>query len=203
MKIKICGLFRIIDGEYINKFLPDYAGFVFYPKSRRFIDDEKALELRQLINPAVKTVGVFVDDTASHIRELYEKGIINIIQLHGHESDDYINNLRVLLPHAEIWQAFVIRNDEDLKRAEESIADRILLDNGYGTGKAFDWTLIDGFNREFILAGGITPENIKEAAEKFSPWAIDISSGVETDNVKDELKIKKVISTMRGVTIDV
>lgn len=199
MKIKICGLFRPQDAEYIDKLLPDYAGFVFYPKSHRFTDDDTAFELRKKINPIVKTVGVFVNDDAEHIEKLYKKRTINIIQLHGHESDEYIKNLRKRLPDAEIWQAFVIHDEKDLRKAEKSSADKILLDNGYGTGKCFDWSLIKDFNRDFILAGGITPENIKEAAEKFSPWAIDVSSGVETEKIKDEEKIKKIITTIKGL----
>ena len=197
MKIKICGLFRTQDAEYIDELLPDFAGFVFYPKSHRFTDDDTAFKLRQKINPIVKTVGVFVDDAAKHIEKLYKKGTINIIQLHGHESDEYIKNLRQRLPDAEIWQAFVIRDENDLIRAETSSADKVLLDNGYGTGKCFDWSLIKDFKRDFILAGGITPENINEAAEKFSPWAIDVSSGVETEKIKDKEKINSVIAEIR------
>lgn len=198
MKIKVCGLFRTQDAEYINNLLPDFAGFVFYPKSHRFTDDDTAFKLRQMINPIVKTVGVFVDDDMEHIELLYKKGVIDIIQLHGHENEDYINKLRQRLPNAEIWQAFVIRDEQDLIKAKNSSADRVLLDNGYGTGKCFDWSLIKDFNREFILAGGITPENITDAAENFSPYAIDVSSGVETEKIKDKEKIKAVITAIKG-----
>ena len=114
------------------------------------------------------------------------------------ETEGYINKLRQQLPNAEIWQAFVIRDEQDLIKAKNSSADRVLLDNGYGTGKCFDWSLIKDFNREFILAGGITPENITDAAEKFSPYAIDVSSGVETEKIKDKEKIKAVITAIKG-----
>lgn len=199
MKIKICGLFRTEDAKYIDKLLPDFAGFVFYPKSHRFTDDDTAFKLRQIINPIVKTVGVFVDDDKEHIESLYKRGTINIIQLHGHEDDEYIKALRLRLPDAEIWQAFVVHDANDLKRAEKSPADKVLLDNGYGTGKCFDWSLIDSFKRDFILAGGITPENINAAAKKFSPWAVDVSSGAETEKIKDERKIAAIIAAARGL----
>lgn len=197
MKIKICGLFRENDAEYINKYNPDFAGFVFYPKSHRFTDDETAFNLRKKIKKDIKTVGVFVDDDKGHIISLYKKGVINIIQLHGHEDDEYIAEIRLSLPDAEIWKAFVVRNSEDLKAAEKSTADKILLDNGYGTGKCFDWSIINNFKRDFILAGGINPDNVKEI--KITPWAVDVSSGVETNKVKDEEKIKCLIKNIRGV----
>lgn len=199
MKVKICGIYRIRDADYINKYMPDYAGFVFYKKSHRYTDDDLASALRKRIDSRIKTVGVFVDEDKEHIAELYKKGIINIIQLHGHEDEDYIRELRKYVTDVEIWQAFAVREKADLEKAQRSAADMIILDNGYGTGKCFDWSLIESFKREFILAGGINPENIRDAAERFSPWALDLSSGVETDRIKDEKKIAAVIAAVRSL----
>lgn len=202
MKIKICGVFRECDCEYINEFMPEFTGLVFYKKSHRFLNDSTAQNLRCKINKDIQTAGVFVDEDMEHIEYLYKNGIISIIQLHGHEDEQYIKKLRNILPQAEIWKAFKIREKSDLYAAENSSADRILLDNGYGTGKCFDWKLIDNFKRDFILAGGITPENIKDAIDRFSPWAIDVSSGVETDKLKDKNKIAAVIAAVKEIGSD-
>lgn len=199
-KIKICGLFRRPDADYVNQAMPDYAGFVFYEKSRRYVTPVQAAMLQKKIDPAIKTVGVFVNDEISLIKDLYESGTINIIQLHGGEDEAYIKELRALLPRAEIWKAFLIRVEDDLQLAKESGADLVVLDNGYGTGACFDWSLLkEGFNRPLILAGGLTPENIPQAVASFHPYAVDISSGVETDRVKDREKIIAAVNAVRNL----
>ncbi len=200
MKIKICGLFRECDADYVNESKPDYVGFVFWSGSKRFVTDDFAAKLRGRIDRNIKTVGVFVDDKAEHTAALYNDGVIDVIQLHGHESDAYINELRHLASGAEIWKAFKIRSAKDIEAAEKSSADRVLLDNGYGTGRCFDWSLAGGIKSEFILAGGITPNNIANACEMFSPWGIDVSSGAETDGVKDKEKIAAIIKAARAYT---
>jgi phosphoribosylanthranilate isomerase len=197
-KIKICGLFRRRDADYINQALPDYAGFIFYDKSRRYVTPIQADFLRKKINPAIKTVGVFVNEDLNQIKYLYENKTIDIVQLHGKEDETYIKELRALLPNAEIWKAFLIRSAKDLMEAKESSADMVLLDNGYGTGECFDWSLIgDDFSRPLILAGGLTPDNIPEAIAKFHPYAVDISSGVETDQVKNKDKIIAAVNATK------
>lgn len=202
MKIKICGIYRIEDTEIINEFIPDYAGFVFFPASHRFVTDVFAEDLRKHIDKRVKTVGVFVDDNIEHIADLYNKNIIDTVQLHGHENEEYIKKLKARMPHAEIWQAFLIRSDHDLIKAQESSADKIILDNGYGSGKCFDWSLIGKVRRDFILAGGITADNIEEAIRRFSPYMIDVSSGVETNKVKDKKKTAAVIAAIKRTGCD-
>ena len=197
MRLKICGIFRLCDTEIINEILPDYAGFVFYPKSHRYIDDTFAVKLRKNTDQKVKTVGVFVDDDPEHIVNLYKDRAINIVQLHGHEDEQYINRLKLLIPDAKIWKAFVVQGENDLISAQGSSADKIILDNGYGTGKRFDWSLLRNVGRDFILAGGLTPDNIAEAANRFKPWALDISSGVETNGVKDKEKIAAAAAAIK------
>lgn len=197
-KIKICGLFRPCDAEYINEVLSDYAGFVFYEKSHRFVTEDLAKELRTRISPSITTVGVFVGGDLRYIKKLFEGGVISIIQLHGEENEAYITALRALLPSAEIWKAFTVRSADDVLRAKKCTADRILLDNGYGTGKCFDWSFIEDFDSRMILAGGLTPDNIRLAIEQFHPFAVDISSGVETNKVKDREKILSAAAAVRG-----
>ena len=198
VKIKICGLTRYSDAEYVNLAMPDYAGFVFCDKSRRNIAFEQAKELRQALHPAIQTVGVFVNESMEQIASLYSEGVITIIQLHGGEDDAYIARLRVLAPDAEIWKAFPIRSEKDVRDAEECAADMVLLDSGGGTGRRFDWPLIKGFPRLFVLAGGLTPENIAEAVSRFHPYAVDVSTGVETDGYKDCQKIMAAVLAARG-----
>ena len=184
-KIKICGLFREQDIEYVNEAQPDYAGFILhYPKSHRNVDPETAARLRKGLRPGIKAVGVFVDQPAETILEAVWHANLDIIQLHGHESDAFIDAIREMtgLP---VWKAFRITDADDLLRARACEADRVLLDNGYGSGVSFDWRLAGGFGRSYVLAGGLTPENIPEAVRLLQPDVIDISSGVETEKVKD------------------
>ena len=196
-RVKICGIFRKCDTDYVNAAMPDYAGFVFYPRSHRYVTDEAAQALRSSIDRHIATVGVFVDEPREHMLSLLDSGIINIIQLHGHETDDDIAAIRRERPGIEIWKAFKIRGADDAETAEKSKADRILLDNGYGTGERFEWSYIKGIDRPFILAGGLSCENIDEAMDKISPWGVDVSSGVETDGVKDFRKIRLITSAAK------
>lgn len=195
--IKICGLFRACDAESVNGALPDYAGFVFYEKSRRFVAPEQARALRAAIDPAIRTVGVFVDAEQEQIAALYREETIGIVQLHGGEDERYLTELRQLLPKAEIWKAFRVRSKEDLEAAAVSTADLVLLDSGSGTGERFDWSLLGRFPRPFVLAGGLTPENIPDAILRFHPYALDLSSGVESDGLKDRLKISAAVAAAK------
>ena len=142
-KIKICGLFRECDIEYVNETNPDYAGFVFYPPSHRFVNREQMLSFRKRLNPRIPAVGVFVDVPAGEVAGYLKDGLIQVAQLHGNEDGAYIAKLHFLAPGQEIWKAFRIRTEQDIADALSSSADRILLDNGYGTGKCFDWSLMN------------------------------------------------------------
>lgn len=196
-KIKICGLFSPCDADYVNKAMPDYAGFVFYEKSHRNVTMQQAEQLRKCIHSSIPAVGVFVNAPQEQIATLCHERIIQIVQLHGGESVEYIERLRKQIPGVPIWQAFRVRAIEDLQMAEKSTADLILLDNGYGTGEAFDWSLISGMSRPFVLAGGLTPQNIPQAIARFAPFMVDISSGVETDKQKDPVKILSAVAAVQ------
>lgn len=197
VQIKICGLFRLEDASAVNAAQPDYAGFVFYAKSKRFVTPGLAKALRAAIDPSIRTAGVFVDAPIEQIVKLYQSGIISVAQLHGGEDDKYIAVLRKAAPGMEIWQAFKVRTADDLNRAAQSPADRVLLDGGAGNGKAFDWVLAASFPRPFILAGGLTPETIPEAIVALWPAMVDLSTGVETSGVKDPDKIQAAVRAAR------
>jgi phosphoribosylanthranilate isomerase len=194
-KIKICGLFRDCDIDYVNILMPEYAGFVFFEKSKRYITPKIAKKFKMKLNDKIKAVGVFVNEQLSIIAEMLNCGIIDIVQLHGNENELYISNLRKLTEKPLI-KAFKISTKEDVFLANASTADFVLLDNGEGTGNMFDWSLIEYITRPFFLAGGISTENISSAL-KLSPFAIDVSSGVETEGVKDFTKINKLICLIR------
>lgn len=198
VKVKFCGLFRDEDAAYVNEVRPDFGGLVFHPRSHRHVDDATARRLRGLIDAGIPLVGVFVDEALPHIRSLVDSGTVQVVQLHGNETEEQVASLRRELPGVPVWQAFKVRDAGDLERARSSSADRVLLDNGQGTGACFDWSLAEGFPPGFILAGGLGADNLAEAIRRFDPWAVDVSSGIETDRVKDIDKMRAVIRLVRG-----
>lgn len=202
-KVKICGLKRTQDVEIVNKYQPDYIGFVF-AKSKRQISLEKAETLKALLNPDIKSLGVFVNEPIQSILECERHRVIDIIQLHGDEDLTYINQLKEVssLP---IVKAFRIKDEESLIRQkwliEHPILDGILLDAYHptsygGIGESFDWKVLNQIDRPYFLAGGIGKDNIEEAL-LHQPYAIDVSSKVETDGCKDEEKVKSLIEAVR------
>lgn len=197
-KIKMCGLSRACDIEKVNELKIDYIGFVFAKKSKRYVSPEKARELKNLLDPKIKAVGVFVDEDTEMVANLLEKGIIDIAQLHGGEDESYIKKLRSLTDKP-IIQAFRIDTAEDVEKANESTADFVLLDSGNGgTGKTFDWSLLGSITRPFFLAGGLDVNNVKKAVEALAPYAVDVSSGIETNGFKDENKMTAFAKTVRN-----
>lgn len=196
IKVKFCGLSRICDIEGANALMPEYIGFVFAPQSRRCILPEKALELKSLLSPGIKAVGVFVNQQPEFAAELLNSDIIDIAQLHGNEEDNYIEQLR-RLTHKPIIQAFRITGVEEVIKAQNSIADCILLDAGAGTGTSFDWKLVQNIKRPYFLAGGLNAQNARAALSILKPYALDVSSGIETNGLKDTRKMAEFIRAVR------
>lgn len=195
-KIKLCGLSRPCDIEAANRLRPEYIGFVFAPNSRRYVAPEQAAALRALLAPGIQAVGVFVNAPPETVAGLLEHGVIDLAQLHGAEDETYLSRLRALTDKPVI-QAFRIRSEEDCLTALRSSADYILLDSGAGTGKAFDWSLIRELGRPYFLAGGLGPENAAASVRLLRPYAVDVSSGIETDGKKDQQKMADFVSAVR------
>lgn len=195
-KIKICGLRREQDIRYANELMPDYIGFVFLKGKMRYVTFEEAAHLRSLLDPAIPAVGVFVNEPVENVIRLLQSGTIQIAQLHGQEDEAYAEELGRAGDHC-IIRAFAVRSSEDIHRAFAFPADYPLLDNGKGTGETFDWSFFQEQEKPFFLAGGLSPENVKEAIECFHPYAVDVSSGVETDGFKDYEKMKAFMDAVR------
>ncbi|MBR0283314.1 MAG: phosphoribosylanthranilate isomerase [Oscillibacter sp.] len=197
-RIKICGLSRPEDVEAVNAAKPDFCGFVVnFPKSRRNVSPERLRALRGLLRGDIIPVGVFVDQPPELVAELQNQGVITVAQLHGREDEAYLSRLRALTDGKPVWKAFRVRTAADVEAARRSTADRVLLDNGTGTGAAFDWSLVRDMGRPWILAGGLTPETLPDAVRALRPWCADLSSGVETDGQKDPVKILAAVEAIR------
>lgn len=195
-KIKLCGLSRKCDIEWANALKPEYIGFVFWSKSKRNVPPEKAKELKGLLSPDIKAVGVFVDEPIENVAELLNDNVIDIAQLHGGEDEEYIKKLRAL-SGKPIIKAFLLKSENDAERAEKSTADYILVDSGTGTGKSFDWELLKNISRPYFLAGGLCCENISQAITALDPYAVDVSSGIETNGCKDKNKMAAFVAAVR------
>ena len=196
-RIKLCGLSRLQDIETANTLLPEYVGFVFAPKSRRYVTRQHAAELKKHLAPGIRSVGVFVDEPPENVAKIAKRGVIDLVQLHGGEDETYLRWLRELTA-VPLIQAFRIRSGKDLAAAERSTADYVLLDAGAGDGKVFDWSLLENFRRPYFLAGGLDPENAGPAVRTLQPFTVDVSSGIETGGVKDPEKMKAFVSAVRA-----
>lgn len=196
-KIKICGLTRRQDIEAVNQYKPEYVGFVF-AGSRRKVTDDQAAELKAMLDPEIQAVGVFVDESISHIEELCRRGIIDMVQLHGSEDEAYIHALREKISQP-IIKAFPAKSAEQLELdIRQCSADYILVDamageSFGGTGTRFDLALLPDTSKPLFLAGGISAANVSEIIAAVHPYAVDVSSKVETDGSKDAEKIKEII----------
>ncbi len=194
-RIKLCGITRPCEIQMANVWKPEYIGFVFAPKSRRYVPHEAAAELKRMLAPGIQAVGVFVNERVETVAELLEQNIIDLAQIHGNEDEAYIRQLRALTGRPVI-RAFCVAAGQDTTDIERCTADYVLLDSGAGTGTVFDWKLIQGIRRPYFLAGGLTPGNVGRAVDTLHPFAVDVSSGIETDGVKDAAKIAAFIAAV-------
>jgi phosphoribosylanthranilate isomerase len=201
VKVKICGLRRKEDIEYANELKPDYVGFVF-AKSKRQIEVEQALDLISLLDKEIKTVGVFVNEPVENALKIAQTLNLDVLQFHGDETQDYIDNFK----NFTVWKAIRIKDKEDLEKTKEFKVNSFVFDtltkNEYGgTGKTFNWEVLKGMelNVPIILAGGLNENNVEEAIKIVDPYAVDVSSGVETEGYKDFKKMKSFIEKVRGI----
>ena len=202
-KIKICGLKRKEDIEYVNELKPDYIGFVF-ANSKRKVDKDTAKELKKLLDNDIMSVGVFVDEDIDFVAELVKDKVIDVIQLHGREDENYISTLKAKLDDdTQIIKAVKVKSSEDIINSKKFDVDFLLLDTyaenvAGGSGKEFDKTLIPEDMGDYFLAGGLNETNLEKTIATYHPFAVDLSSGVETDGVKDRDKIKRVIEIVKN-----
>lgn len=207
-KIKICGLTRPEDIQMVNRTEPDYVGFVF-AESRRQVSIEQAAVLRAHLRPGICPVGVFVNEEEDQICQIVEHGMIEVVQLHGQETPEQVRRLRQRLNRIPIrfpyrvliMKAICMEPGHELDRWLDSEVDFLLLDTGSGgTGTTFDHELIaraGQITKPWFLAGGMNPDNAKDAIERFHPYGIDVSSGVEIDGRKNNRKIESMIRSVR------
>lgn len=228
-RIKLCGLTRIQDIEIANKLKPEYIGFIFWDRSSRNVSAIQAARLKGKLDPEIKAVGVFVNAPAEQVISYYNVGIIDIAQLHGNENEEYIKKLHDagltvikafkmkktgeninLAGNADIetpekptgnaiTETYGKSTDDVITEAVKSSADYIMFDPGKGEGATFNWQLIKGIKREFFLAGGLIPENIEKAVETVQPFAVDVSSGIETNGHKDPDKMAAFVKNTRAL----
>ena len=201
-KVKFCGMKTKEDIAIVNRYTPDYVGFIF-AKSKRQVSMQIVNDLAKNLDEKIKKVGVFVNASLAQIEEIAQKIPLDIIQLHGDEDNEFIKALKNKLD-LPIWQAIKVKDIVDIERAKQSIADMILFDayvkdSTGGTGKSFNWDLLKDFTGEFILAGGINKQNIIRAIRTTRPYIVDISSGIERDNHKDENEVKTISELLRKV----
>lgn len=197
-RIKLCGLQSLDDVTAANAVQPDYIGFVFAKTSKRFVTPQTAEQLRKKLDRKIAVIGVFVNEPVEIVAALLNKGIIDMAQLHGNESEEYITFLRKKTDK-KLIKAFSINEAKNLQAAYACSADYILFDSGRGgTGKSFDWSILQGFDRPYFLAGGLNINNVSEAVSRLHPYAVDVSSGVETDGRKDDVKMAAFINAVRN-----
>lgn len=203
VKIKLCGMFREQDIEYVNEAKPDYIGFiVMFPKSHRNIGLKTALRLKKRLLPDIKSVAVSVDAPVEEFAEFALSGTADVLQLHGNEDAEYIARLRKLTS-VPLIKAVKVTSAADIERANLLDVDFLLLDSGTGSGKTFDHSLIERerITKPFFLAGGLTPENLVQAAKAVRPYGVDLSSGIETDKLKDRGRILAAVRNIRSVQL--
>lgn len=207
--VKLCGLRRPQDIEAANAARPDMVGFILSPGFRRSISPRSAVKLIEGLDRDIAVVGVFVNEPICEVARFthvfdfdgYDAPRTVLVQLHGNEDDAYIEELRHAMAYPGWWgidiiKAFRVRTADDVARARASAADYVLLDNGQGTGEAFDWSLVREVGRPFMLAGGLGPDNVAAAIEAVHPWAVDMSSGIETDGCKDPAKMAAAVAAV-------
>lgn len=226
-KIKMCGLRKLEDIEAVNEWKPDYAGFVFAPESRRYVTAEQAAELKDYLDPQIQAVGVFVDEAPEKVAALLNEGVIDLAQLHGSEDEEYLVKLRKLTHKPVIQAFRILSREDVVRAMKSSADEILLdsgagtgstfnwevlrIESGYDrtidaekdgeklfcTKQNREKALYAGETRPYFLAGGLNPQNVAEAIQRLHPYAVDVSSGIETDGSKDREKIAAFVTAVR------
>ena len=203
--LKFCGMRRVEDIEYVNECRPDYVGFILSDGFRRSVDFGTFCELNTYLDKDIKRVGVFVNEPVENILRCGYNDSLDVIQLHGDENEDYIKNLRKDFS-GEIWKAVRAKSPEDIERYRWNHIDKLLIDSYSeesvgGTGKRINTEIVKSakIEKPFFIAGGITAENIAEIVRDTKPYGVDLSSGIETDGVKDLNKMKAIMEILKNI----
>ena len=196
----MCGITSLEDINTINELLPEYVGFVFYEKSKRYITPDKAKELKLKLDKRIQAVGVFLHEKAEAMAALASDGVIDMIQAHGCEEPEFVREIKKLTD-VPVIQAFKTNKKEDILRAVESPAEYILVDSSLGSGEMMDIEILKDFPRPFFLAGGLDPENVSTVIDAVHPEVVDVSSGIETDGKKDPEKMRAFMQAVKGTQI--
>jgi phosphoribosylanthranilate isomerase len=191
-KIKICGLKSEQDISYVNKVRPDYIGFILTNGYKRSIDVETAIKLHSRLALDIQAVGVFVNENIEIVNACAKMGAIDLVQLHGDEDVNYCKQISA--PIIKVLKP----KDFDKVSIYEPYVDYFLFDSGSGSGETFDWNKIPDCNKPYFLAGGLNKDNLSQAIKSTNAYAVDMSSSVETDGVKDFDKIKEIINIVRN-----
>ncbi len=200
-KIKICGLSRIEDIQVANELELEYIGFVF-AKSKRQVTVDQARDLKIKLRKNIQVVGVFVNHSVEKVMQLIDESIIDVVQLHGVETEDVILKIKHSNPSTKIMKAVSMTCVEDALKWNDSKVDYLLLDHGVGgTGEAFDWSLLNGLEalkKPYFIAGGLNVENVSDVLA-YQPFGVDVSGGVETLGKKDSEKMREFVEKVREV----
>ena len=223
-KVKMCGISKVETIPAVVEAKPDYMGLVFASSKRQVTVDQAKILVSELhkqyanrynrdviqwsndvVQEFIKTVGVFVNETLENLVSIATEANLDVVQLHGDEDEAFIQSLKGRT-NVEIWKAVQIRSSTDAEAWIDSSADMLLFDAYHkdergGTGEVFDWSCLDEFERPFMLAGGIDSTNVARAIRTVRPYGIDISSGIETDGVKDDEKIKAFTNIVRTIAM--
>ena len=193
--VKFCGIRTPADTAIVNRLRPDFIGMVFVPGRKRTIGIDTAVDISSNLDPDIIPVGVFSDPTIEDVLRVTDTDAIQVIQLHGSESEEFIEEVgeRTALP---IIKAFTARTKEEVKAPCRTRAEYVMFDSGAGTGKTFDWSVLEDPPRPFFLAGGLNPDNVYEAVTRLHPLAVDVSSGIETEDNKDEFKMQRFMESV-------
>ena len=217
-KVKMCGISKVETIPAVVEAKPDYMGLVFAPSKRQVTVDQAKILVEELHrgyakkygsdtkhdkNDTIKTVGVFVNETVDNLVTIANEANLDAVQLHGDEDETFIQSLKERTS-VEVWKAVQIRSAADVEKWIDSSADMLLFDAYHkdergGTGEVFDWSSLDAFERPFMLAGGIDSTNVARAIRTVRPYGIDISSGIETNGVKDDEKITAFTKIVKSI----
>lgn len=217
-KVKMCGISKVETIPAVVEAKPDYMGLVFAPSKRQVTVDQAKTLVEELHrgyaqkygsdtehdkNDTIKTVGVFVNETVDNLVTIANEANLDAVQLHGDEDEAFIQSLKERT-NVEVWKAIQIRTAADTEKWIDSSAEMLLFDAYHkdergGTGEVFDWSSLDAFERPFMLAGGIDSTNVARAIRTVRPYGIDISSGIETNGMKDDKKITAFTKIVKSI----